>query len=97
MIINLADSKGDRVLVLETEHNDPDQSIEVDFIGDRDLIQRFYLEVDSGKYGHYGHIFHLNSTTNLDLQKVVYDLKGFKVLSVKPQIKAKKLPEGAIS
>ena len=84
-------------LIIETEHNDPDRAIAVEFIGDENAIASFIREASDGKYGYYGHIFHLESTTNLDLQKVVYELPGFEVLSIEPEIEARSLRDGAMS
>lgn len=97
MQINLITKKGNKPLVIETEKDDPDEMVEPKLIGDEDAIALLRREVDRGLYGYYGHIFHLEATTNLDLQKVVYDLSEFEVISVKPEIKARKLPNGAIS
>ena len=84
-------------LIIDTQHNDPDESIDIEYTGDEFAIATFIREASEGKYGYYGHIFSLDSTTNLDLQKVVYDLESFNVVSLKPEIKANKMPEGSIS
>ena len=96
MQINLIHKLTSQPLIIETEHNDPDEAIALEYIGDENAIA-FLIRATEGKYGYYGHIFSLNSTTNLDLQKVVYDLKEFDVLSVKPQIKANRVPRFAVT
>lgn len=97
MKINLIELSTQSPLILETEHDDPDKRIEIEYIGDENTIDSFIREASEGQYGYYGHIFHLDSTTNLDLQKVVYGLKKFDVLSVEPEIEARSLPDGAVS
>jgi hypothetical protein len=97
MQINLVQKRTELPLIIETEHNDPDEAIALEYIGEEKAIADFVREANEGKYGYYGHIFSLDSATNLDLQKVVYDLEGFEVLSVKPEIAARSLPEGAMS
>lgn len=97
MQINLVQKITEQPLIIETEHNDPDEAIAVEYIGDENAIADFIREVSDGTYGYYGHLFNLDSTTNLDLQKVVHDLEGFEVLSISPEIKARSLPDGAVS
>lgn len=96
MQINLIEAATELPVILETEHDDPDKAIALEYIGEQNAIADF-IRATEGKYGYYGHIFNLDSTTNLDLQKVVYELEGFEVLSVEPKIKARSLPDGAIS
>lgn len=90
-------TKNNLPLIIETEGNDPDEAVQPILIGDEDAIAQLSREVDRGLYGYYGHLFSLDSTTNLDLQKIVYDLEEFEVVSVKPEITANKLPEGVMS
>lgn len=97
MQINLIEKATQQPLIIETQHNDPDKRVELNYIGEKNTIFSFVREVKQGKHGHYGHIFQLDSTTNLDLQSVVYDLEGFEVLSLTPPIKANPLPDGAVS
>ena len=96
MQINLIHKPTQQPLIVETDHDDPDEAIALEYIGEENAIADF-IRACEGKYGYYGHIFHLDSTTNLDLQKVVYDLKNWEVLSVEPAIAPHKLPEGAMS
>jgi hypothetical protein len=97
MQINLSQKTTQLPLIIETEHNDPDETIAIEYIGSENAIADFVREASEGKYGYYGHIFSLDSTTNLDLQKVVHDLEGFEVLSIKPEIEARSLPDGTVS
>lgn len=92
-------------LTISTPHNDPDQSIKLDFraknkeeqsVVDALKDNTFKQEVSRAR-GHYGHAIALDSTTNLDLAEAVYSLPSFDVIAIEPKVVARPLPEGAQS
>ena len=95
MQINLRFKQDNSSLILVTDRNDPDTSVDIEMIGNENARMAFSREVDRGLYGHYGHIFDPDNTTNLDLQSAIKGLKFFKVTAIAPQIKANRLPKSA--
>lgn len=102
MKINLRYKVTGTEIIIETQHNDPDESIEIDFraknqeeqlVADALGANTLKYEIER-QHGFYGHRIELDSTTNLDLAHAVRSLPSFDLISIEPQIKPSPLPEG---
>lgn len=89
---------------IETPDNEPDTRFKptIRFSSEagfdlKDLETLFYNDLRNAS-GMFGHVFDINSTTNLDLSAAVSSLQLFDVESMKPPvIEAKELPEGELT
>ncbi len=105
MKINLRYKETGTEIIIETQHNDPDDPVKLDFRAKNqeeqlivDALKNNTLKIEiESQYGHYGHGIELNSTTNLDLAIAVRSLPSFELISIDPRIMPSPLPEGVQS
>lgn len=87
---------------IKTPHNDPDRAVRPEYEGHAAAIG-FLKALLRKCYGFYGHSFDPDETTNLDLGQAVRQpsdlgegIKLWELISIEPEIKPNKLPDGAI-
>ena len=97
MKITLKNEVTDSLIIITTPGYDPDTSVvpKLTSVDPREVaILKSELEYT---HGYYGHIFDIERTTNLDLYAVLYQLKGYKIVSIDKIPKARPLPPGVCS
>jgi hypothetical protein len=94
MIIELKHKITECQIIIETEVDDADSLTTITIDGQHQEALSHEL---NESYGHYGHIFDIEQTTNLDLAAAVKKLPSFEVVSIDPEPTPSELPEGAVS
>ncbi len=95
MKINLEHAVTESRVIIETEHDDPDEPVKPRFASDSSDAILIAKDEFNEASGHYGHLIDIESTTNLDLATAARQLPSFKLISVEPEIKANPIPPGA--
>jgi len=97
MKITLKNEVTDSLIIITTPGYDPDTPVTPKFSSEEPLEITLLKSELEDSYGYYGHIFHVERTTNLDLYAALFGLKDYKIISVDKLPKPRPLPPGVCS
>ena len=85
MRIEIKDTLLQEIIIIQTDTNNPDNIIDINWQGNDYAIERLQRSL-SNFHGAYGHILHIQETTNVDLYAAVTKLSAteYTIISVDP-------------